>query len=408
MECIDYALQHNIDVKKLQLQQSIASNNLVQSKQNILPSLNGFANYSATSAMFITPEAKPFIENSTRAGNIGLAVELDVFKGLYNVNNIKKQDLLLQISNQNVASVQSTIMLEVATAFMYIIYNNEKLKTIDLQMQRTMQQLEVTRKFFAAGECTEADALQKLHINNEIDNRKLALAQAMEVKLDTVSDIALGLELPLIESFVTQQTIEELLSKACAIRPEIVLAQTNIKVKETDIALSRSAALPSLSVGYNVYTSSNAPGFYNYQDMTIYQEKMFNNFYGNFSARLTVPIFNKFTVKHDLANKKIEKQVAEFDLQNSNKELYNAISIAFRNLNTAKMEYDKQLKILELTKKTYFIAEKQNEVGEISSYEFLLEKNKLNETEISLLISKYEFLFNKMVLDFYTTNRITM
>lgn len=418
-ECIDFAMQHNIDIKKLQLHQSVAAHNLSESKQALLPAANGFVNYDATTGLFITHEAQPFIDGSTSAGSTGLSLELDLFKGLYNYKNIQKQKLLSETSNLYLESIKNDVMLEVGTAFMYIIFNKEKQKTIEAQMQRTMQQLEVSKKLLAAGECTEADVLklevqystedlQRVKIENETNSWILSLAQAMDVKTDTISEIQLGLEIPQIAENEILPETDSVFNLAMAIRPEVLAAKANIKVKEFDIALARSSALPSLSVGYNIYTNSSTPAFTDFISSASYEENMFDNFYGNFAARLSIPIFNKFTVKHELARKKIYKQEAEFELQNTNKALYNEIATANRNLTSSKKTYEMQAKILDLTNKTYFIAEKQNEVGEISSYDYLIEKNRLNETEIGLLIAKYEYLFHKMILGFYASNTINL
>lgn len=418
-ECIAYALEHNIDVKKLQLQQNVVQNELSRSKHAVLPTVYGYGNYNSLSVFAMKDEASGLIDEHSGSGNLGVAVELDLFKGLYNYNNIKKYNLLLTAAGHNLETTKNNIMLEVGTAFMYVIYNKERLNTVNAQMERTAKQIEKSKKFFDAGESTQADLLkieaqlvgeelEKTIIENDIANWKLSLAQAMEVSLDSISDITLGLEIPEINNSTVSLNIDSLFTKACSMRPEVLAGETYIQSKKYDIALAKSAAMPSLSLGYNTYSSLYSPGYYNSGTGAYYEEMLFDNYYGNLSVHLTIPIFNKFNTKHEVVGKHIEKKQAEYELISVKKELYNAISVAFQNLESAKKEFEKQQKLLELTEKTFDYADRQNEVGAISSIDYLLEKNRLNEAETGLLVSKYEYLFHKMILEFYASNQINL
>lgn len=410
-ECVNYAIQHNIDISKVNLNKPLVENELSKSKHELLPTLSAYGSYSDLNNL------SQVNSSNVINGSVGLSLALDLTKGITTYNNIQKNKLLLQATNYTIESNKNDVTLEVATAFMYMLFSKEKLSIISMQIQRSLQEYENATKQLQEGEFSDADLvkyqiqlaqeeLQKSRIENECTSWRISLAQAMNVRLDSITDISLGMEFPFAKLQEKTPSLDSLYNEACYANTDILAAQSYVRMKDYEIALAKMNALPTFSLAYNTYTNSAKPGSYNYITNTYAEEQLFNNMYGIVSAQLSIPIFNKFSVKNSVTEQKIYKQKAEFELLSAKENIYNDIATAYYDMQAAKKEYEKQESILELTKKSYSYTLKKNEVGEISTTDFLLEKNKMNSAEVDFLISRYTFLFHKMILDFYVNNKI--
>ena len=73
VECINYAIKNNIQVKQQELNTEYSKNNLLQSKLGALPSLNGYAGEQFSFGRSVDPFTNDFTENNVTSTNISLS-----------------------------------------------------------------------------------------------------------------------------------------------------------------------------------------------------------------------------------------------------------------------------------------------------------------------------------------------
>ena len=92
-ECINYALDHNINIKKQYLNQQYQEEVLLQSKLGVLPSVNGFASHGYNWGQRVDPFTNEFATDRVRSNNIYVSGDLNLFSGFQQVNIIKRNKL---------------------------------------------------------------------------------------------------------------------------------------------------------------------------------------------------------------------------------------------------------------------------------------------------------------------------
>ncbi|MGZ5135328.1 MAG: TolC family protein, partial [Flavitalea sp.] len=88
-QAVETGIQNNLDVKQSDLQMQTAAVNWRQSKANIFPSLEGFANHGINQGRSIDPFTNAFVNQSVNYAGYGLNTSVILFNGLAIQSNIK-------------------------------------------------------------------------------------------------------------------------------------------------------------------------------------------------------------------------------------------------------------------------------------------------------------------------------
>ena len=80
-ECINLALENNLDLKSASLNRESANVNFKQSKNALLPTLNGNYNIGKTDGRSIDPFTNSYINEQLTFSNAGLQIDAVVFNG---------------------------------------------------------------------------------------------------------------------------------------------------------------------------------------------------------------------------------------------------------------------------------------------------------------------------------------
>ncbi|HSH67531.1 MAG TPA: TolC family protein [Bacteroidia bacterium] len=122
-QCIEYALQNNIQIKQSELNSEIAGINLVQSEASLLPSLNANASHSYNFGRTIDRFTNQFASSQVLSQNFGLSADVTLFNGLQTINTIHQNRYIYLSNKYNVDKMKNDVSLNVATAYLQILYN---------------------------------------------------------------------------------------------------------------------------------------------------------------------------------------------------------------------------------------------------------------------------------------------
>ena len=89
-DCIDYALKNNISLKQAELNIGIKESQLLQSKLQVLPSLNATSSFNKNRGRYIDPFTNDFVEEVSSSLNLSYSANATLFNGFKNYNQIKK------------------------------------------------------------------------------------------------------------------------------------------------------------------------------------------------------------------------------------------------------------------------------------------------------------------------------
>ena len=89
-QCIDYAFEHNLQVKQSEINVAIQEERIRSNKGQWLPNLNGYASHSYNFGQRIDPFTNQFANSRVQSNNFYLNSSVTLFNGFQTKNNIKK------------------------------------------------------------------------------------------------------------------------------------------------------------------------------------------------------------------------------------------------------------------------------------------------------------------------------
>jgi outer membrane protein len=449
-ECIQYAIDHNIQVKQQALNSEYQKNQLLSSKLSILPSVNASAYESLRFGRNVDPYTNEFTEDNSQSFNSEISAQMNLFNGGQRYHEIRKSNLNLQISLKDLEKAENDIAVNIANAFFNVLYNEELLDVSIAQLETTRSQVENTEKLVNAGSLAQGnllevqsqlanEELQVVNAENALNLAYLTLTQYME--LDSVSGFRINRPLidPIQEATILPE-VNQVFAEAKMIMPEIQSSELNSFVAQKDLSLARSSYYPSLVlsasygsgysnarkeidqiiastpvlIGYGIdNTNGNLFDVYQYGFDYTYRTRPFSDqFRDNASASvsigLSIPLFNGWQVKTAVNNAKINLETARYNEELTRKQLYREIQQAYADASAAMKKYIATKKALEAMRESFRYTQQRFDVGLVTSVDYNISKNQLNQTESELIRAKYEFVFKSKILDFYRGQPITL
>ena len=426
-ECINYAIENNITVKRQELNAKSADKTHFQSYMEILPNANANGQHFLNTGKTLNIATYQYEDQSFQGGNVSLNSEITLFRGLQNLNTIfkSKYDLMAQL--ETVEKVKNDITINVSTAYLQILLNKELRDNAQLQIEVTLEQIEKTKKLVEIGNTAKGDllqieaqaALEKATLTDAENNLKLSyltLSQLLnldslenfEIVFPEIKDITLSSELTSV-SDVFGEAVESL--------PEIKSAQYSLKSSEKNLAISKGALSPTITFGYQYGSrydglsqkldSLVGPIAY-YADSYPHLDQVKDNASQVVYAAIRIPIFNKWRTKTSIEQAKINLADSRLNLDLQKQYLYQSIQQARVQAIAAMDRYIANTEAVKSMEEAFRYTEQKYQVGLVDILEYKTAKNDLNKTKSDLAQAKYEYIFRTKILEFYMGEQITL
>jgi len=407
--CINYALENNIQVKQKKL--SVTSNELDLSKDKSawLPSLNASISENLTNSKDKTIADSWAASNGT---SFSLTASMPIYQGGTIKNNIRKSQLSVEQANVEVEITQKSIILSIVQAYLDVLYTKESVDYYGEVVLASQKQVERSKDLFNAGSIVRKD-LAQMEAQLASDNYSLTVARNNLTSRTT--DLKQLLEIPVADTFAVSfpevQVIDSLASfpskleainAAMSIMPEIRSSQVNNQIAEVNYRITKSGYLPSLSLnaGYSTdYSSSLSGGFSN---------QLSNNQLQKVGLTLNVPIFNRFSTRTSVQQSKIGVEQARLSALETEKNLQQQVETIYQDAVAGIYRYKSAKTQMELADESYRLSEQQFNLGMINTVELLKVKTSLLNSKMELIQSKYSAILNLKILDYYMGKTITL
>jgi outer membrane protein len=441
--CINYALTHNIQIKQQELNTKVQENQLTQSKISLLPSLNGSLSRNFSYGRSVDPYTNDFTEEKTTNDSYGINSSVTLFNGFQKINTVKKNQLDLKANIKDLEKLRNDISLNVASAYLNVLFSMELLETSLDQIDITKQQEHRTQKLVDAGSLALGDLLeiraqkaneelQAVNYDNQLEIALLNLKQLLE--LDTLNDFTIVRPNVQVDQVDLPLNFDEVFDYAMNNLPQVMSAQFRLEASQKSLSIAKGARSPQLTLGAGINTgysdarkeidnstfttsyqanggyatdaSGNQLPTYILQPNYSYKTKSFNDqFNDNLSSyavlTLNVPIFNAWQVNTNISNSKINVLNAQYSLDLEKKNLYKEIQQKFLDAVAAKKKFDATESSLTSTQELFNYTQKKFDVGLVNTLDYNLSKNRVTKSQSDLLQAKYEYIFAVKILDFY-------
>jgi outer membrane protein len=446
-ECINYALENNLYIKQSKLSTETEKINSLQSKLNLLPNLNASASHNYNWGRNIDPTSNTYTDLQTQSNTFALTSSIDIFNGFQKLNTVKLNESNYNASNFDLEKMKNDISLRIAQAYLLIILNKEQLEVQQNQVNISRLQVERTKKLFEAGTVAKGSlldmqaqsALEEANLvaaQNQLELSYLELTQLLDLKSNKEFDIYI----PKInvEDETTLIPANQAFNYAISTMPEIKSAEYRTKSAEYSLAIARGYRYPNISLsGY--FGSSYADNFLDYTKIksfsvtdnvpTLYslpstgegivqkqisyefekmsfKDQLDKNLSKSLRFSLTIPLFNGYQVNAGIAKAKLNLLNADYNLELAKNQLQKNIEQAYADAQAAFKNYKASQKTLASFQESFSYMQQKFDVGLINSIDYNDSKNKLIKAESDLLRAKYNYIFKKLVLEFYMGNPI--
>lgn len=445
-ECIEYAHQHNLQVKQSQLDLLSSKVELDRSKADLFPTLNAGTGFSNAVGRSIDPFTNVMIDEPVTSQNYSLTSGLTLFNGFSQQNIIKQNKALFKANEFELAQMKNDISLQIVTAYTNILFNKELLAQAESQMQATQSQLDRTRRQVEVGVLPQAslfeiqaqlasDELRMTDAMNNLEFARLNLKQLLQLPADTSIEIV-DPEVELEEVQEYPVSAGEVYEVAEQTQPGIAAADARIEGSRLGLRAAKGNLLPSVSAqgGFVTNYSSAAPDFipvegsstiteaqpmgyfvtpegretvfvettrpehmqeFNYTDQLDYNLRRF------VQVNLNIPIFNGFQTRSNVGQARIRQDQAQLQSQITRQQLRQTIEQAAQDVKAAALTFRSNTNQVRSLREAFRSAEQRFNLGAANAVDFNIAKTNLDVAESNLIRAKYDYIFKTKILDFY-------
>ena len=370
-QCIDYAVEHNIQVKQREVSRMQRELDVNTAKNSRLPDLSASASESFSFGRGLTAQ-NTYSNTNTSSTSFNLSSSVPLFTGYRIPRTLEMQKLNLEAATADLEKAKNDIRMQVAQAYVQILYNLELCEVANRQIE-----------------------IDSMHVHRLTEMMKNGKASGTEVAQQEASLAQSRLTATQADNDYSPDVIYQ---EALIIKPEIQAEQSRLASSAKNIDIAKSAKLPSLSLsgglGTNYYKTSGLPG-----------DKFFKQLNNNFSQflglNLNVPIFNRFETRNNIKNAQLSQYNQQLQLDNVKKNLYKEIQQAYYNAVTSEAKYQSSEQAKRSQEEAFRLMSAKYEYGKANITEFNEAKNNLMKAESDLVRAKYEYLYQNALIDFY-------
>ncbi len=417
-ECIDYALENNITLRKAGVQRSSYHEDVLQNQSALLPSLSASTSQSAT--------YRPWTENgaaSVQNGYVQSGVDKVYYNGAYNVmgnwtvwngnknhNTVKLSKKTEEIAMLDSITSANTIQEEIAQLFVQILYSHEAINVSRQSLETSLKNEQRGQEFVNVGKMSKADLAQLtaqraqdeyniVEAESNLSNYKRQLKQLLQLTTQEEFDIVVP-ETTDEMALKKIPQIEGVYSEALASRPEIQAAKLGIESSDINIKIAKAGKLPSVGLSASATTNTTSLG------SRGWGTQMKNNFNLGGGVNVSFPIIDGRQTKTAINKAKLQKMNYELELQNRQTALYSTIESYWLQAVTNQNKFKASLVATKAQQESYELLSEQFRLGLKNIVELMTGKDNLIKAQQNELQSKYLAILNIEMLDFYQHGRI--
>jgi outer membrane protein len=398
-------MDHNLTVKQQDDTRQQREIDLSTSRNSRLPSLSGSASQNFSFGRSLTSE-NSYANTNTSSTSFSLGTEVPLFTGFQIPNRIKLNQLNLKASMADMEKAKNDIKMQVAAAYVDILYDIEIANVAKRQISIDSMQVKRLSIMLENAKASEAEVSQQ---KSTLAQDHLTFVQADNNYRLAILTLTQLLELPSPEGFSivvpeisVEQTLlstpDEVYAAAVAIKPEIQAEQYRLQGTDNSIKIAKSSLYPSLSfsasLGSNYYKTSG----YNTESFSKQLKNNFNQYVG---LSLSVPIFNRFETRNNIQSSKIAQHTQQLQLDITKKSLFKEIQQVYYSAVAARSKYESSNTAMKSSEDAFKLMSAKYENGKANITEFNEAKNSYLKSQSDCVQAKFEYLYRTKMLDFY-------
>ena len=404
--CIDYALENNIQIRQSDIAARTRDVDLNSARSNRLPGVSASASQSWSFGRSLTID-NTYANTNTASTSFSIGADMTLFAGGRVSGNIHNAQLGLEAAKADLERIKDDVRVQVAQAFIQIVYNRSILDVAQGQVTIDSMQVERLTALAAIGKASSAEVASQ---RATLAQSQLSVTQAQNNLNMSILTLTQLLELPSPEGFDVIQpdadaiefsipdSPEQIYAQALDIKPAVKSEEIRLQQAANSIDIAKGGYYPTLSLsagaGTGYYTSSN-------RTSDNFGSQMKNNFGPHVGLNLSIPIFSRNSNRNSVRSAQLSMMNQEMQLDNVKKQLYKEIQQAYYNTVSSKSRYESSQEVEVSAQESFQLVQAKYEGGKASITEFNESKNRLVTAQADVIKYRYEYLFNTALLEFY-------
>ena len=401
--CINYAIEHNINVRSRALDRVGGELDITESKDRFLPQLQASASQSFDFGRGLTSENTYANRNTSNFGwNVGLSLPL--FQGLSDVRRLAYSKANLRALVEQCEAAKDDVTLNVISQYLQVLYTAELHQVALEQLHISEVEMERRKTLLEAGKIAELDLTQAeaqvaqdkvLAITTDNDHTLalVDLAQLLELPSAEGFDV-----MPLADNAMPLLSADEVYRVALESNHGVLAARYSEVAADKNVSVVQSGYLPTLSFNAGIGSSYyHLSGFEN----APFHRQMRDNFSKSIGFSLNIPIFDAFSTRNSVRRAKVQRLSAQLQRENVELALYKTIQQAYYQAVAAEKKLGASEIACAATKDALDAMREKYNYGRANATEFEQAKTNYIKACSDALQSKYEHLLRLRILNFY-------
>ena len=407
-DCIDYAMQNNITLKKAVLQKESATEDRKQSEAALLPSLTATTNQSLGYSPWMEGVN---VKKGSYSGTYGINAQWTVWNGGQNRNTVKSNELAEEQAALSAQETANSIQERIAQLYVQILYMNEAIDVNRQSLEASKKNEERGKMMLEVGKMSKADLAQLtaqratdeynlVAAQSNLANYKLQLKQLLEIT-DANFDIAMPTAND-EQALASIPSLQGVYEQALLTRPEVKSQELAITKSEIAIKSAKAGYLPTVSLTGGVGTSTSS------RSDNGWGSQMKTNFDATVGVGVSVPLIDGRKNKTAVNKARIQREQAMLSQQDVRKELYTTIEGFWLDAQSNQQKFRAAQVSVESEQQSYDLLSEQFQLGLKNIVELMNGKTNLLQAQQNKLQSKYTTILNIQLLKFYEGGQLNI
>lgn len=392
-KCVSIALENNIEVKIKQLQVTKAQKNYTHPLLELFPSIGFTGNHTYNFGSTIDPNTNNRVSSDIQYDNLNLNANVNLLD-FGNLANAKKNKIEIELAEADKEVVEYEYKLQLLSNYFDALFSQELVKIQKEQLinstfnrDRISKEVEIGNKpqsdFYDIQLSFSQDEKRLMEAEQLFLMQKLQLFQLMNFKVENLKEIVL-------EVYLAKQEIEK---ESIFKNPKIEFAHLAYKSAKKDIAILRSANLPSLVGFYGFSTFYSTPINQLNSGVPSFQTQLQDNKNHQTGLQLNIPVFNGFRKNRQIIASKIESEKVKLVSEQEKIKIEQQLELETTRKNQYLQLTENLQNTLKYAKESFKTTQSKFTSGKVDAVNYTSVKNQL-------LSSEYDFLKNNLLMQY--------
>ena len=417
-ECLDYAAQNNISLKKASITRLSAHEDMLESKSALLPSLDASTSQSLILRPF--PEeggatvANGYVQSSVDKlyynGSYGINLNWTVWDGKRTRNQIRLNNLSEQQAVADSATMANSIHEQITMLYYQILYSKEAVEVTRQTLEASKVNENRGKVMVEVGKMSRADLAQLtaqraqdeynvVAAESNVRNFKRQLKELLEMTDNEPFDIEAAGSLD-GDALAEIPSMLSVYNSALSTRPEIRAQKIAIESGDVSLEIAKAQKMPTIglvsSLSTNTTTMSN--------DGWGSQLKTNMSMAAGFTV--SIPLLDNRKTKTAVNKAVLSRMSNELELKNLETQLSSNIENYWIQAVDCQSKYKAAKVNTQSQQESYDLLSEQFSLGLKNIVELMTGKNNLLSAKQNELESKYMAILNILMLKFYANGKM--